>query len=51
MNVAGGETFLEPGDRVYATPTGLATWSRTMLQLLPFLQGADTTLDIKNELE
>ena len=51
MNIAGAETFLEPGDRVYATATGLTNWSRTMLQLLPFLQGAEAGTGISKDLE
>lgn len=51
MNIAGAETFLEPGDRVYATATGLTNWSRTMLQLLPFLQAGEAGTGIKKELE
>jgi len=51
MNIAGAETFLEPGDRVYATATGLTNWSRTMLQLLPFLQGAESVGQIKTDFE
>lgn len=32
--------LLQPGDRVIVAPTGLATSSRYMRQILPFLQGA-----------
>jgi protein involved in polysaccharide export with SLBB domain len=41
MPILGGQqpdVRLEPGDVVYVPPTGLAVWSRTILQLLPFLQ-------------
>jgi len=31
---------LRPGDRVVVAPTGLSTSSKYMLQILPFLQGA-----------
>lgn len=51
MNIAMAETFLEPGDRIYATATGLANWSRTMRQLLPFLQAGEAGTGIKKDLE
>ncbi len=34
------QILLQPGDRVVVAPTGLATSSRYMRQILPFLQGA-----------
>jgi protein involved in polysaccharide export with SLBB domain len=36
----GEHILLHPGDRIHVAPRGLATWSRTMQLLLPFLQPA-----------
>lgn len=36
------QILLRPGDRVVVAPTGLATASRYMQQILPFLQGAQS---------
>ncbi len=38
----GDRIYLMPGDRVVVQPTGLTTASRYMMQILPFLQAADT---------
>ena len=51
MSLTGTETIMEPGDRVYATATGLTNWNRFMVQLLPFLQAGQAGSSIKNDLE
>jgi polysaccharide export outer membrane protein len=40
----GEHIALKPGDRIHVAPRGLATWSRTMTLLLPFLQTATSGL-------
>ena len=49
MNLTGTETFLEPGDRVYAAATGLTNWNRFMVQLLPFLQAGSYGSEIRQD--
>lgn len=51
MSLTGTETLLEPGDRVYATATGLTNWSRIMSQILPFLQGGESATQMRNDLK
>ncbi|MDF1527248.1 MAG: SLBB domain-containing protein [bacterium] len=51
MSLTGAETILEPGDRIYATATGLTNWSRIMVQLLPFLQGGESAIQMYNDLK
>jgi len=51
MSLTGTETFLEPGDRIYAAATGLTNWNRFMVQLLPFLQGGESASQIKVDME
>lgn len=34
----GAQIRLKPGDRIHVAPRGLATWSRTLSLMLPFLQ-------------
>jgi polysaccharide export outer membrane protein len=42
--VAGHEVQLKPGDRIHVAPRGLATWSRTLTLMFPFLDSAVTGL-------
>jgi polysaccharide biosynthesis/export protein len=42
----GDKILLRAGDRIVVSPTGLTTLSRYMMQILPLLTGADTSLDI-----
>jgi len=51
MSLTGTETILEPGDRVFATATGLTNWNRIMVQILPFLQGGESAGQIHTDLK
>jgi polysaccharide biosynthesis/export protein len=45
----GDRIQLRAGDRIVVSPTGLTTLSRYMTQILPFLEGANTSLDIASK--
>ncbi|MCJ7499665.1 SLBB domain-containing protein [bacterium] len=51
MSLTSAETILKPGDRVYATATGLTNWNRIMVQLLPFLQGGESATQMYIDLK
>ncbi len=51
MSLTGAETILESGDRIYATATGLTNWTRTMVQLLPFLLGGEAATQMYIDLK